>query len=89
MKNLSWYITKYATKPQELSTNTSALLAKTYVFEPPQKIRSIDLCQLNKKLMQQCANTLSWEQELSAPQVVSYLMGWGNRFISHHFETIH
>ena len=31
---------------------------------------------------------LSHEQELSAPEVVSYLMGWGNCYISHHFETI-
>ncbi|KAI9429580.1 hypothetical protein H4582DRAFT_2114327 [Lactarius indigo] len=24
-----------------------------------------------------------------APEVISYLMGWGDRFISHHFKTIH
>ena len=88
-KNLSWYVTKYATKPQDVSTNTSALLAKTYVFNNGEQPRSVDLCRLNKKLMQRCANTLNREQELSVPQVVSYLMGWGDRFISHHFETIH
>ena len=88
-KNLAWYISKYATKPQDASTNMSALLAKTYAFQPKDQTRSPDLCRLNKKLIQRCANTLSREQELSAPQVVSYLMGWGDRFISHHFETIH
>ncbi|KAH9048604.1 hypothetical protein EDB83DRAFT_2522880 [Lactarius deliciosus] len=36
-----------------------------------------------------CGNALSREQELSAPEVISYLMGWGDRFISHRFETIH
>ncbi|KAH9014840.1 hypothetical protein EDB85DRAFT_2212844 [Lactarius pseudohatsudake] len=29
------------------------------------------------------------KRQLSAPEVISYLMGWGDRFISHHFETIH
>jgi hypothetical protein len=48
-----------------------------------------DLTLLNKRLIQRCANTLTRQQELSAPEVVSYLMGWGDRFISHHFETIH
>lgn len=33
--------------------------------------------------------TLTCQQELSAPEVVSYLMGWGDQFISHHFKTIH
>ena len=88
-KNLAWYISKYATKPQDLSTNTSALLAKTYAFPPNHNTRTPELSRLNKNLLQRCANTLSREQELSAPQVVSYLMGWGDRFISHHFETIH
>jgi hypothetical protein len=35
-----------------------------------------------------CANTLSQEQELSGPEVMSYIMGWGNHYILHHFETI-
>jgi hypothetical protein len=39
--------------------------------------------------LQRCANTLSREQEFSAPEVISYLMGWGDRFISHFFVTIY
>lgn len=88
-KNLVWYISKYAMKLQELSMNMSALLAKMYAFKPDQKACLADLSWLNKNLLQRCANTLSHKQELSAPQVVSYLMGWGDCFISHHFETIH
>ena len=41
-----------------------------------------------KKMVQRCVNTLSREQELSGPEVISYLMGWGDRYISHHFETV-
>ena len=89
MKNIAWYITKYVTKKQNMLTNTSVLLAKTYTFHHEKEQRSSDLTLLNKKLIQQCANTLSWEQELSTPEVVSYLMGWSDRFISHYFKTIH
>lgn len=88
-KDIAWYITKYLTKIREASSNTSALLARTFAFHNPIKSFSDDLPAINKKLLQQCANTLSREQELSAPEVISYLMGWGDRYISHHFETIH
>lgn len=40
-------------------------------------------------MLNRCANALSREQEFSAPEVVSYLMGWGDRYISHHYETIY
>jgi len=36
-----------------------------------------------------CANALSCQQEFSALEVVSYLVGWGDRYISHHFKTLH
>ena len=87
-KDIAWYITHYIAKKQRESSNTSALLAKTFVYHNASEQRNFDLVVRNRKLIQQCANTLSCEQELSAPEVVSYLMGWGNRYISHHFETI-
>jgi hypothetical protein len=87
-KDLVWYITNYLTKKQHTSTNISALLAKTYVNHCAQTKLSPDLKGINKKLIQQCGNTLSCKQELSAPEVISYLMGWGDRYISHPFETI-
>ncbi|KAF9494034.1 hypothetical protein BDN71DRAFT_1508086 [Pleurotus eryngii] len=45
--------------------------------------------ELNKKMINRCANVLSRDQEFSAPEVVSYLMGWGDRYVSHHFVTIY
>jgi hypothetical protein len=88
-KNLAWYISGYMVKKRETSSNTSALLAKTFAFHHEKERRTSDLTVLNKRLIQHCANTLSREQEISAPEVVSYLMGWGDCFISHHFKTIH
>ncbi|KAG1889422.1 hypothetical protein F4604DRAFT_1915296 [Suillus subluteus] len=45
--------------------------------------------ELNRRLIQCCANSLSQEQEFSTPEVISYLMGWGDQYISHHFEMIY
>ncbi|KAF8263082.1 hypothetical protein EI94DRAFT_1773034 [Lactarius quietus] len=79
-KNIAWYITHYIAKKQNNSLNTSALLAKAFAFHHAKEKRNFDLVSKNKKLIQCC--------ELSAPEVTSYLMGWGDRYISHHFETI-
>ncbi|KAG8216549.1 hypothetical protein J3R82DRAFT_6697, partial [Butyriboletus roseoflavus] len=40
-------------------------------------------------LIQRCANSLSRDQEFSTPKVVSYLMNWGDRYISHHFKPLY
>ena len=88
-KDIAWYITNYVAKKQKESSNTSALLAKTFAFHRLDKRRSKDLSRINKRLIQRCANTLTRQQELSAPEVINYLMGWEDRFISHHFETIY
>ncbi len=87
-KDIAWYITHYVAKKQNNSSNTSALLAKTFAFHCSNDKTSPDLFAMNKKMLQCCANSLTRQQELSAPEVISYLMGWGDRFVSHHFETV-
>lgn len=88
-KDIAWYISKYLIKKRKDSTNTSTLLAKTFAFHIDEQRKTGDLKTMNKRLIQRCANTLSRQQELSAPEVISYLMGWGDQYESHHFETIH
>ncbi|KAF8138852.1 hypothetical protein EV363DRAFT_1102116, partial [Boletus edulis] len=90
-KDLAFYITTYAAKNQQHSSNATALLAKSYAFLPSSTHQNIfqSAQDINKRLIQQCANVLSREQELSAPEVMSYIMGWGDRYISHRFETLH
>jgi hypothetical protein len=88
-KHISWYISSYAAKRQQHSSNASALLAKTIAYHRKNESHNSDLQSLNKRLIQRCANALSRQQEFSAPEVVSYLVGWGDRYISHHFETLH
>lgn len=88
-KHISWYISTYAAKRQQHSSNASALLAKSIAYHKQNEAHNSDIQQLNRRLIQRCANCLSREQEFSAPEVVSYLMGWGDRYVSHHFATIH
>ena len=87
-KDIVWYTTHYVAKKQRESSNISALLVKTFAFHHDIEKWNFDLVVTNKKLIQCCVNMLSQEQELSAPEVISYLMGWGDRYISHHFTTI-
>jgi hypothetical protein len=85
---LTWYITNYASKKQQRSSNVSALLAKRVAFHSVEEKRRNDLTDTNKRLIQRCANTLTRDREFSAPEIISYLMGWGDRFESHHYVSI-
>ncbi|KAF8804157.1 hypothetical protein BYT27DRAFT_7302151 [Phlegmacium glaucopus] len=86
---LTWYITNYASKKQQRSSNVSALLAKRVAFHLVEERRRRDLTDVNKRLIQRCANTLTRDREFSGPEIISYLMGWGDRFESHHYVTIY
>ncbi|KAJ3565753.1 hypothetical protein NP233_g7437 [Leucocoprinus birnbaumii] len=88
-RNIGWYITNYAAKKQKGSGNASALLAKRFAFHQAQEYMNTDTYQIHKRLIERCANTLSREQEFSVPEVISYLMGWGDRYISHHYAKIY
>jgi hypothetical protein len=88
-KALTFYITMYIAKKQNQAYNASALLAKSRAFQRP-KLTSDDVARdINKRMITQCTNTLSRDQELSGPEVASYLMGWGDWFISHNFVPIY
>lgn len=88
-RHITFYFTNYTAKHQQRSSNTSALVANTLAFHKAHEAKNTDLQALNQKLIQRCANSLSRDQEFSAPEVVSYLMNWGDRYISHHFEPIY
>ena len=85
---LTWYITNYASKKQQRSSNVSALLAKQVTFHTVEERRRMDLSNINKCLIQRCVNTLSQDREFSGLEIMSYLMGWGDRYESHHYVGI-
>ncbi|KAG2744972.1 hypothetical protein P692DRAFT_201882417, partial [Suillus brevipes Sb2] len=76
-------------KKQHNTSNASVLLAKAVAFHQKKERYTSDINLLNKRLIQRCTNTLSREQEFSVPEVISYLMGWGDRYVSHQIENIY
>nr|GAT43542.1 predicted protein [Mycena chlorophos] len=88
-KDITFYITLYIAKRQIQAANASALLAKGTAFQQKYQQANIDSARRNKHLLQRCTNTLSRQHEFSAPEVISYLMGWGDRFISHTYVKIY
>lgn len=85
---LTWYITNYASKKQQRSSNVSVLLVKWVAFHTVEERRRMDLSNINKCLIQRCTNTLSRDREFSGPEIMSYLMGWGDWYESHHYVGI-
>ena len=85
------YNTNYAFKKQNKSSNATALIADSFAFtwEQEKKDDSRDGFDLNKKLLQHCANSLFSEREFSAPEIISYLMGWEDRFELHFYVNIY
>ena len=88
-KNITWYLSSYTSKKQSRSKNTSAVLANRLAFHNLQEQTDCDSINRNKRLLTRCVNSISRDQEFSAPEVISYLMGWGDRYISHHFVHIY
>lgn len=86
-KHIAWYLTAYTTKNQQPTHNTSALLASTMAYHKDNP-KYNDLRQCNKLLLYRCTNVLNRQMELSAPQVVSYLMGWDDTFQLHHYVPL-
>ncbi|KAF8231596.1 hypothetical protein L208DRAFT_1276395, partial [Tricholoma matsutake] len=72
-KDLSFYITNYTTKKQTKSSNTSALLATWLAYHIKQERHNTNCIDVNKKLIQRCANTLMCQQEFSTPEVINYV----------------
>ncbi|KAF8227126.1 hypothetical protein L208DRAFT_1298229, partial [Tricholoma matsutake] len=88
-KDLSFYISNYTTKKQTKSSNTSVLLATRLVYHVREEKHNTHCVDVNKKFIQQCANTLTCQQEFSAPEVESYLMGWSDHFLLHNYVSIY
>lgn len=88
-QDMTYYITTYSTKKRERSTNESAILAQRLAYHKEQERLNSDHVDVSRKLVMRCAMALNRQQELSAPEVVSYLMGWGDRYISDNFTPIY
>ena len=87
-KDVAFYITAYATKKQKKTHNLSALMASAMPYHTANPLYE-DIHEQNRLLLYQCINVISREAELSGPQVVSYLMGYGDTFTSHNYAPLY
>ncbi|KAJ8590526.1 hypothetical protein M405DRAFT_700228, partial [Rhizopogon salebrosus TDB-379] len=91
-KNLTFYVTAYQTKKQGKNYNISAVMAKGHGFHverPKDTQYLLGLRDQQRLLLFRVMNAINREQELSAPMVISYLMGWGDTYRSHHYSPIY
>lgn len=81
-KNITFYVTCYAAKKQGKHFNLSAILADGFAFhlDHPNPEYFDNIRDNQRLLLFRLVHTINREQELAAPMVMSYLMGWGDVF---------
>ena len=90
-KALTYYVTDYITKtPLPTHIGLSALRAAVQMNTKKFQY-SIDTTPetVARSLFTKCANAIQSRQEISHPQVMSYLIGGGDHYTSHKFETLY
>jgi hypothetical protein len=88
-KHIMWYLTTYQSKKQGKNFNVSALMAKSLLYHEAHRSEHEDLLDRNHLLIFRCQHAINREMEMSAPQVISYLMKWGDRICSHNYVHVY
>ncbi|TFK87003.1 hypothetical protein K466DRAFT_451660, partial [Polyporus arcularius HHB13444] len=91
-KGIVYYITDYITKTQLKTHITYAALqlaVKKIHSDPRLDPATVDLSVRAKRMLQRCAFSITANQELSAPQVISYLLDFGDQYSSHRFRNVY
>lgn len=88
-KNCSFYITSYAAKKQQKHHNMSAIMSKGYAYHMDRSAYLQSLQDQQRLLLFRLVHTINREQEIAAPMVMSYLMGWGDCYHSHHYTVVY
>ena len=90
-KNITFYVTSYAAKKQGKNHNLSAIMADGYAYHlnHPKPEYSDSVRDQQRLLLFRLVHCINREQELAAPMVISYLMGWGDVYRSHTYSPIY
>lgn len=64
-------------------------MAKGYAYHTNQLSYVDSLRDQQRLLIFRVVHAINREQELASPMVISYLMGWGDVFRSHHYTPIY
>ncbi|KAI0257797.1 hypothetical protein BC834DRAFT_838993 [Gloeopeniophorella convolvens] len=87
-RHLTYYVSMYTTKKQGRSYNMSAVMANGLAYHFAENDYVQELHDRQRSLLIRACNTLTREQEVPGPLVMSYLMGWGDRYMSHRYSTV-
>lgn len=87
------YFTNYQAKKQARTNNASSLSSKRWAIEDHymddlRKKKQGNIKAINQTLLQHCSNRLANEREFSAMEIISLLMNWDYRYVSHTYATI-
>lgn len=88
-KDASWYMTKYSTKDQLKSHNKSALTLDGFDYHSRKDDYTDSLANANRLLLFRCFRSITKHMEYSAPQVMSYLVGYGDHIASHNYVNFY
>lgn len=88
-KNIGGYLTNYQTKDPSKTYNMSALLGSALMYHQHHPPQFESARERNRLLIYRCFNILNRQAELSGPQVMSYLMNWGDSFTSHQYVPVY
>lgn len=88
-KAMIYYVTDYITKSQLKSHVAYAALQLAVKKYEAINGEEKDFIMKSKRLLQKCAYALVSHQEVSAQQVVSYLMDYEDHFTSHDFNNLY
>ena len=90
--SLVMYLTAYLAKKQGRNFNASAVMANAFAYHQ-ERLRDDKVVQdarsIQKTMLFRLVNAMNREQELSAPLVISYLMGWGDTYTSHAYSPLY
>ena len=88
-KSIGGYLTNYQTKDPSKTYNMSALLGLALMYHQQNLSHLASAREQNRLLIYRCFNVLNRQVELSGPQVMSYLMNWGDTFVSHQYVPVY
>ena len=90
-RNISFYVTAYAAKKQGKSYNLSAIMERTYAYHQNNLTGEfvIDHRHRHRLFLIRVMQAVLREQEIAAPLVMSYLMGWGDVLRSHQYTPVY
>ncbi|KAJ3964158.1 hypothetical protein EV361DRAFT_812518 [Lentinula raphanica] len=89
--DVTCYVTGYTAKPQGQNYNESAVIATAYAYHIQHSSKEYEetIQNTGKLLLFRIISALNREQEIAAPMVMSYLMGWGDHQCSHTYTAIY